>query len=280
MLIKSCITPTLPPIECYNTKWFGIPRGTCGRNTHPICGIMLHCLDMSMDAYQNGICTTMRKPLLQDHWSLHYVISADGLIRRLVEEDNIAWGLQSYVGSFPPVMPLPLPGWNVLPAMYPGVAPDTYLLHIGIVIPKQIESDINCIDPCKERPLNMSWTGYQRLVRLVAYLTSKYNIPVDVEHVAFHEQVTPTGSEDTCNCLDGLCFVCDVDSYCEGCSNPGDSSYLADDSLAVVYGETATGCRARIPLVLNAATKLVVNVERISPTEIKITYSDGTTSLI
>lgn len=246
--ILPCITPTPPVVNCKHTRWYGVPRGMTGRNGKAIQGIVLHCLNMDLPTYDSNVCAKGLVPALQNHTSMHYAISEDGIVHQYVNESDIAWGSQTYTGNFPSVTPAyPYLGWNVLSAANPNVSMDLYVLHVGIAIPAYANNLDSCGDACDIPHLGMSEVGYRQLVRLLAYLAAEYNVPINSQHIAFHDQISnlPEG-EAGCACLENFCLLCDVDAYCEKCLNPADSTYVLSDSIKYVYGENANGCRVKV----------------------------------
>lgn len=245
--VLPCITPTPPVTTCKYSRWYGIPRGKSGRNGQTIQGIVLHCLDMDLPTYDSHTGAKGTVPALQNHTSVHYAISEDGIVHQYVKEEDIAWGSRLYMGNFPTTTASPYPGWPVLSAANPNEALDLYVVHVGIAVPKYDHKLDSCTDPCDIPHLGMSEVGYRQLVRLLAYLADAYNIPIDGQHIAFHEQIENTTSEG-CACIENFCLLCDVDAYCEKCINPADSTYVLSDEIKYLYGENSNGCRVKVDL--------------------------------
>ena len=237
-------------MACLGSRWYGIPRGTTGRNGRTIQGIMLHCLNMPMNAYDGHVTAKGLDPALTNHTSVHYAISQDGVIHQYVDDADVAWGVQGYVGNFPHSTPdADYIGWSTLKAANPNISADLYVIHIGVAIQSFGRQLDTCKDPCDVPHLGMTEMGYAQLVRLIAYLASKYNIPIDGQHIAFHDTISVLPDEEAgCTCLENFCLVCDVDAYCEKCINPADATYALHDEIRYIYGENAAGCKVKIGL--------------------------------
>lgn len=255
MPVRTCIDPTPPIMQCYSTPLFGVPRGRTGRtpplsnvNT-PISGIVIHCVQESFDGYINKMCNSQL--LGCEHASMHYVIDGSTCqLAHVVEDENVAWGFQSYPSNFPLANPQePYPGWPVLRTQFPNISGDFYALHIAIAVPRipQLDGLDNATDCCPG-PYGMTWECYRKLVQLVAWLAWKYDIPVNEQHIAFHDQIVERtiGCEE-CQCLGMVCFVCDVSKYCEGCKNPGDPTFVEAEEIDFLYGEL-DGCKVKISI--------------------------------
>ena len=248
--VLPCVTPTPPVMTCQGTRWYGIPRGTTGRNGSTIQGIVLHCLDMPLNAYDGHVTAKGLEPGLSNHTSMHYAVSQDGVIHQYVNDADIAWGSQQYIGNFPSSTPdTNYIGWPVLKAANPNLSMDLYVIHIGVAIQSYGRQLDTCKDPCDVPTLGMTPVGYAQLVRLVAYLANKYSIPVDGQHIAFHDTISVLpDQENGCACLENFCLVCDVDAYCEKCINPADATYILFDEIKYLYGENAAGCKVKVDL--------------------------------
>lgn len=250
--VTPCLPATLPPVTCQATRWYGIPRGRETRNGYPIKGIMLHCLGMSLSEYTSRLCGYDQQPQLNPHASMHYVVSMEGTLTQFVADEDIAWGVNTYVGNFVttsvPNAPSVYLGWPQLAQEFPNTTVDAYVLHIGIAVAPSTKVNPGCADPCDMPPLGMEPQAYRKLVRLVAYLAAMYGIPVDSQHIAFHEQVMATTPPTECPCLENLCFICDVGEYCESCTNPFDASFQPSPSIKYIYGDNEFGCKVKISL--------------------------------
>lgn len=248
--VLPCVTPTPPVLTCYDTRWYGIPRGTTGRNGNTIQGIVLHCLDTPLNAYDGHMAAKGLIPALSNHTSMHYAVNPDGIIHQYVLDTDIAWGSQQYLGNFPSSTPdTDYIGWPVLKAANPNKSLDLYAIHIGIASQAYGRQLDSCKDPCDVPHLGFTDVGYAQLVRLIAYLAQKHNIPVDGQHIAFHDTISVLPSQELgCACLENFCLVCDVDAYCEKCINPSDATYVLYDEIKYLYGENAAGCKVKIGL--------------------------------
>lgn len=251
--VSPCTPPTMPTATGCSSRWFGVPRNTIGRNGATVQGIVIHCLNMSLSEYDSLAGNRGSLPPSNKHISLHYAIGAEGQIHQYVNEENIAWGVGSYPGSFAtttiPSAVARYPGWPALAAAHPTTTLDPYVIHIGVatIAPSNQLGGI-CDDPCSLPVLNFSEsTSYQKLVRLVAYLAQKYSIPVNTAHIQFHELIEQLANPSIeCLCLEGFCFVCDVSEYCETCTNPFDASYGLGTDIRYLYGENEFGCKVKI----------------------------------
>ena len=115
--IIPCSVPTKPNLTKIHSRYFGIKRGTAGRQGYPIRAIVLHCLGTSLTDYDNAACPSCKTETPTCHASMHYAIDKDGILRQYVDDANIAWGVQSYPGNFPTTTPIPNPQY---PVVYPG----------------------------------------------------------------------------------------------------------------------------------------------------------------
>ena len=255
--IKICLDPTPPFLSCSKTKIYGAPKGRTGRVPPlpapqipvPILGIAIHCVRDNYQGYLSKVCLASPNLMPCGHASFHYVIDADsGQVSCLVKEENVSWSFQSYLSNFPLPNPLePYPGWTILSGLYPSLSADFYTLNIGITVPSRPEQEIIDGEECCFGPYGMLPEAYKNLIRLVNYLAFKYNIPLDDQHIGFHDDITETklGCEE-CPCRDNNCFLCDVTSYCESCTNSGDPTFIPSDDIFWIYGETESGCKVKI----------------------------------
>lgn len=250
--IIPCSVPTKPNLTKIHSRYFGIKRGTAGRRGYPIRAIVLHCLGTSLTDYDNAACPSCKTETPTCHASMHYAIDKDGILRQYVDDANIAWGVQSYPGNFPTTTPTPnpqnptvYPGWAWTQVEYPNVPLDMYVLHVGIAIPVGIDRGVTC--GC-ERTAGLSALGYDRLVQLLAALCEIHDIPIDGNHIAFHEEIeTPVNCpSEKCPCIEDHDLINDVDLYCERCSTYRDSSFSHSDTITWIYGENEFGCKVRI----------------------------------
>lgn len=272
--VLQCQEPTAPQgMACSVTPIYGAPRGTLGRFTAAVGGIVIHGIKDSYEGYLAKACQGGKIPI-NCHASMHYVIDADtGAVSSLVDEANVAWAFQSYRGNYPVKTPLnccqcptpcptgPCPddlcvpvdyvGWTVLPALYPNLSADFYTINIGITIPSRPEqTGLDGVACCG--PYGISQVAYDTLVRLVAWIESRYPaITLDDEHIIFHDMLVDTDEqcyEFLCG-PNGVCFICDVGKYCEKCQNVPDPtiSTITDPAdLLYIYGISTGGCQVRI----------------------------------
>lgn len=275
--IRACLDPTPPVLECSSTAIFGAPRGRIGRALQsdpmvpiPVSGIAIHCVKDTYDGYLAKVCIGA-KVTPECHASFHYVIDAEtGAVTSLVDETNLAWAWQSYRSNFPvtspvdgcpcappcptppcPVPPAPTtyPGWTVLSALFPNLSADFYTVNIGVTSPNRPEQQILDGVDCCAGPWGLSPAAYANLVRLIAWIQSRYPaITVDAQHIAFHDDIIETICPE-CPCgANGSCLVCDVSSYCEACITVSDPAMFESTNVRFVYGESDTGCRVKILL--------------------------------
>lgn len=250
MPIKLCNPASQPVLGCTKTRLYGVPRGTAGRDNVPILAIALHCIPMEYEAYNQQACSSSPNNVGCDHASMHFVI--DGNIGRaecMVDPENVAWAFQTYPSNFSlPHANTPYPGWTELAGLFPLYSADFYTLNIGITVPKRPETEIIDGEDCCLGPYGMTWDAYDKLVRLIAWLAEKYGIPIDNQHIAFHDQIVEVamGCEE-CLCRNLTCFLCDVSGYCETCSNAGDPTFTTFDNIDYIYGEYR-GCRVKISI--------------------------------
>lgn len=281
--VVECLDPTPPVMECNTTTIYGAPKGRPGRalpntqNDLGIHGIALHCVKDSFDGFLAKACLGGTKMPVGCHVSFHYIIDGEtGQITSLVKETDVAWAWQSYRTNFPAITPLdycpcpqpcpslPCPGspapepvvyagWSVLSAQFPNISADFYTLNIGITSPSRPEQSRLDNEVCCVGPYGLSKFAYQQLVRLIAWLQSKYpTIILDKQHIAFEDEIVQT--EDLClECpcgANGSCLVCDVSAFCQVCDNPIDPTIKIVDISEVRYllVETQGGCRAKVLL--------------------------------
>lgn len=255
--IRLCDDPHPPILECNNTKIYGAPIRTPGRTPPPpaaqtpvpILAIAVHCIREDYRGYLQKACLAAPSLMTCEHASMHYVVDAvSGQISCLVNEENVAWAFQSYFSNFPLVNPAePYPGWPDLSALYPTISADFYTINIGLAVPTAPQNEIIDGEPCCVGPYGLSWTAYRNFVQLVAWIAFRRGIPIDGQHIAFHDQIVETllGCEE-CICNNLACFICDVGEYCETCRNVGDPTFTTFDSIKYIYGESEDGCKIKI----------------------------------
>lgn len=255
--LKLCNEPSPPLLECSYTKIFGAPMRTQGRvpplgtTETPVLGIAVHCLRDDYRGYLSKACNASPGLMPCEHASMHYVIDAiTGAITCLVKETDVAWAFQTYPSNFPMPNPLqPYPGWPVLSGIYPGLSADFYTINIGLAVPAQPQNEVLDGDDCCIGPYGLTWQAYRKFVQLIAWIAFRYNIPIDRQHIEFHDNIVETayGCAE-CRCANLVCFICDVGEYCESCQNAGDPTFTPFPEIAYIYGESAGGCRVKIKL--------------------------------
>lgn len=274
-----CLPPTPPVMECHTTRIYGAPIGRPGRMANnvaiPIAGIAVHCIGDTYDSFLSKACTGRGTLAPYGHASFHYIIDNEsGRVSTLVDETNMAWSFQSYLSNFPVITPTgyppcppdncpvdpcatppypapdpPYPGWTVLSALYPNISADFYTINIGIASPDR-SPDLDGCEICAG-PYGMSWRAYETLVRLTAWISYRYNIQTDRQHIAFHDDIVDRviGCQE-CPCWEDthVCFHCDVSDYCEECKNTGDPTFVRAEDIFWFYGESSSGCKVRVRL--------------------------------
>lgn len=281
MAVLQCMPPSQPSMDSNSTGIFGAPKGRPGRalpsqiTETPISAIAIHCLKENYDAYIAKLCVSATKMAIGCHASMHYLLDAEtGRLTSLVEETNVAWAFQEYRTNFPVTtprncclcpQPCPAPpcpseqctaeeyvGWLELSAEFPNIAADFYTINIGISVPARAETA--SLDGCTTQcigPYGLSFLAYTKLIQLIAWIQSRYAaITIDAEHIAFHDDIVVRETDcKECICNDdGACVLCDVSSYCEKCSNPTDPTLTVADEVIYLFGESAAGCRVKIPI--------------------------------
>lgn len=248
-LVQECLDALKPPVQTVPSVVYGIKRLVPGRLSSSIQGIVIHNLNRTFEDYVAYARTKTIPAAGTVHGSMHYVVGFDGSIAQTVADADIAWGMQTYLGSFPSTAPsAAYPGWTVLPAANPGISLDHYVIHIGLAMPPLAGKATPYCSPCEDGRIGMNEGAYKALIQLLAYLKDEYNIPVDAQHIAAHEDIQNLVSEQPVPCLIESCLLCDVEAYCQTCPEKADTSFVADNVLAFVYGESASGCKIKISI--------------------------------
>lgn len=276
---RLCLPPTPPVMACSITRLYGAPIGRAGRDNVPILAVAVHCIKDDYNGFLSKACTGSTKLMPVGHASFHYVLDADSAqLTSLVDEANLAWAFQSYTSNFPvtqPVQPPPCPDDCPPPVCppppvviitpeeaYPGwpqfwaipYSADFYTINIGITSPSRPED--SALDGGNSGccgPYGLTDAAYAKLVRLIAWIADRYDIPA--LNIAFHDDIVPTilGCEE-CRCdADGACLKCDVSAYCEPCDAPGDPTYAREGDIFWIYGENQSGCKVRVKVTDLAA---------------------------
>lgn len=271
--LVECKTPERPSVICRPSKRFGVPvRGVAGRNGQEIKGIVIHCLQTTLETYAMQVCGDPQR-LSRPNGpaaSIHYGVNFNGGVQQYVDDTDIAWGLDFTVprgtttpvyrcpdGCFPLITceepnppqvsdPTYLPLW-ALTTDNPGIPFDYYLLHIGVEasgtkVPGMTRQGDPCGD-CSDGNAMSSFSDSEarKLVQLVAYLAERYNIPIDKDHINFWHNIDPCEREE-CGCAPCIVnFLCDVDGYCQGPKVAADPTYVLGGPVVYVYGETRYG---------------------------------------
>lgn len=271
-----CADPTPPAMDCQTTKIFGAPKGTLGRNNTNITAIAIHGVQDTSDGLLAKMCNGSTKMPVGCHVSFHYVIDGDnGHVTQVVPETDLAWAFQPYLTNFPvtsptdccpcpppcPSPPCPpgldcvettYPGWTTQSALHPNLSADFYAINIAVTNPGRPEQSILDNTACCITPYGINQVAYDALVRLVAWIQSRYPaIQLNSQYIAFHDQIVVRDEyclEFPCGPV-GVCFTCDVSNYCEVCANRMDPTLsITEANVQYVYVETTGGCRAKITL--------------------------------
>lgn len=240
--------PVLPIIKPDTTDVattiYGIPRYTIGRSTYSLSGIVLHCLNTSINKYNTYMeCSTpvSKRNAAKDHPSMHYGVSVNGNVYQYVIDSNVSWGFDEYTELSYPTPAMLDEGicWEPLNTANGGVSPDYYVVNIGLenVVPSG-GGCVNCFGPTV-----LASDGYSKLVQLLAYLAETYSIPIDTGHIQFHESIICQLSPE-CPCADIDQIIIDVTNYCQACK------YDAPE-LEIVACDEVTHLRARTDPVCN-----------------------------
>lgn len=307
--LQHCLDPVKPPITCAPSKLFGVPQGNSGRNGQVIRGIVIHCLSQNeMEACGQAIKLSR---LRGNKNSLHYGVLLSGGLQQYVDDADIAYGLDFTVplGATNPVYICPnnpcqpdicdpnppllnpyKPLWALSdePAVA-GVPFDYYLLHIGVeaaaqkVHPFKSKADKHgCLEPadgcapCDDNDLRDQFGSAQlrTLTQLVAALAFEHNVPIDVDHINFFHNIDPC-ERDECGCAPCISqFVCQVTGYCQAPRVMADQTYVNDDALGFVYGETIEHQKTAQPVGAFLAQNL-----RFNTASSRVEYFDLATGL-
>lgn len=277
--LRVCKDPAKPLMDCLPSQLYGIPAGTSGRMGQTIKGIVIHCLNVTIEEYDRQVCNVGGLAKLHrlsgTANSLHYAISLQGGIHNYIADDDIAYGLDLSVplGTTSPVYhcpgvecpvdpcnPTPPPVYNYAPlwtltSEQAGVPFDYYLLHIGIeapqrrIAPPKGYADTPC-SPCADGNLWHQFGAAQlrSLIHLLAYLANIHQVQLDANHVNFWHAIDPCERDQCgCNpCIEQL--LCEVSDYCEGPKHAADQTYTVGDNLVYVYGEDIYGTKTAVPV--------------------------------
>ena len=214
--IIQCPPTEQPDITCFLSENFGSPKGSKNRYGHLIQGIVLRCVDSDIAAMDALACSDLKlKKYKGDIGVPHYFVSKEGIIRKYIEEENIAWGFVDQLKG-----PLDLTPfiWKLVDDN-PTIPIDYYT--ITIAVEKDLFTSLNKCDCVGLKDTK----AYSQLVQLVAWLTEKFVIPKTKNYVAFNQQINESAEEECGECLDSVCFICDVANYCQKCKNKGKTEY-------------------------------------------------------
>jgi hypothetical protein len=245
----NCLTPKKPNTAFAGAKNFGIPKGVKGRNRQEIKGIVIHCVEQPFEKYSqlNSKSWELGTSGTPDILSVHYTV--DSAVTNFVCDTDIALVFETLKGSECKPTTCELQ-WSLV-AENPNIAPDSYLLHIAIPrnkINKQVAGFVtNQEYPCPSSS-GLNDDKHRVLIKLLAYLASTYNIPIDIGHIQFKDNIWKCPScspaDKECSCSDINQLLCDIRAYCEKCENLADKTFELGQ-VAFVYGENSTGCKAK-----------------------------------
>jgi hypothetical protein len=187
----------------------------------------LSCADLKIKKYK-GL-----------HGVPHFFLTKEGNLRQYVDEDDIAWGFPQQLAVAEP--DLSLFDWQLV-TDNPDVPIDYYTLQIGI------EKDLFVkLDDCNDCHGIKDTKAYKNLVQLVSWLAQEHQIPKDIFHIEFHQNIDAEAEDECGDCLNSFCLVCDVNEYCQACKYPADAKFKLGD-VVVFYGENEFGCLTKISL--------------------------------
>lgn len=270
--LVECKSPEKPSVICLPSRRYGVPQGTSGRNGETIKGIVIHCLETTLEQYAIQVCGDPGKLSRGSgpKSSLHYGIGMNGNVQQYVDDDDIAWGLDFTVprGTTTPIYKCPdscpgpnpcdpnapppvsdphyLPDWG-LTTENPNIPFDYYLLHIGVEasgtrVKALITSSGGCGE-CADGGTGQQFSDPEvlKLVQLVAFLADRYNIPQNKDHINFWHNIDPCERSE-CGCTPCTAnLLCEVDNYCQGPAVAADPTYVLGGPLSHIYGQTKFG---------------------------------------
>lgn len=227
MVVTQCLPPSKPLTACSLNPNYGAPKGTMGRGGVPIQGILIHCSTKPIE------CLSARlKPNLPRLFSAHFDISTGGAVTEHVRPEDIAWAFPEQLSVLSP--DLSKFHWTLV-QQNPGTALDRYLIEVVFDIHQKAPIDtLGCVD-CT---LTENSDGYKQMIRLIAWLSATYAIPLDVGHIQLHQNIEE-GVLDECPCLDIVKILCQVEDYCEKPDHVSDARFEKANPLKLtyVYGE-------------------------------------------
>lgn len=206
MWLPDCLPATYPTHTCRYSPLYGIPLGTRGRCANiPVRGIVVHCIGEEADSYLAERCALPRNHRTRGrnhHDSLHWLITREGHVICMVDEEDIAWG-------FGDTEPCPREPWaalnNLTPAQY-----DCAVVHIGIETSPRTGlywQHCSCAEPTPYKAIN------EVLPRLIAAIARRHNFPINRDTVITHTELHPCVSE--CEEIQSEHLICAARNYCE-----------------------------------------------------------------
>lgn len=248
--------------KCYTTL-YGIPYQNAGRTvggtTYPIKGIVLHCEEMTLAGLCNELKCRTRSSVISGSWhnSYHYGIGvspSSGPVLQFVEDGNIAWSFGSYKSNTYVMVPPPnlAINWPVLQAEFGlNTTPDVYTLNIALAMGRIVEATQA---GCYECPTasGLEDSQHQQLVQLLAYLAKEYSIPIDQDHIQFHDNIH-CGMGEECPCTDIESLLLEVEAFCPPCPEEATPHPEAepDDNILYVQAITEPCCPDSFGCVVN-----------------------------
>lgn len=205
-----CLPPSKPSAFAVNSTNFGLPRGTHGRHNYAISAVLITCVDFSPEEYIARACREFKlKGMKPDAITSHAYIADNGAQYEAVFDEDVAWGFPEFLAE--PSANTTRFNWKPINDR-PNLDPDYYLYHIFIPGKRRNPND-NCINcGCEITPL--AQMGEDGLIRRLAWLANTYNLPLDVDHFQFRQNIDPL-AEGECRCADIEALLCMAREYCE-----------------------------------------------------------------
>lgn len=264
MSCDNLLIPKPQTAQC-PTSLFGVPYGAAGRTvagtTFPIAGIILHCYDGTVAELCNELKCRTRSSVISGSYenSFHYSIGAEsgsGAFLQHVEDGNISWAFGAYKNNTYATVPPPniAINWPVLQGLYGiNTTPDVYVLNIALAIGHIVDATQSGCYTCPTSS-GLQQSQHDILVQMLAYLAQEYSIPIDQDHINFHDLIH-CGEGRECPCTDIATLLVEVASFCPPCEEEAVVAPEAkpDDEIEFIYGitepccPTSPGCAVKIP---------------------------------
>lgn len=269
--VLDCPELQKPITGCRDSQRFGLPiKGVHGRDGVAIQGIVIHCVENVEEG-----CTVGGKLHASDsgiRTSYHYSINRNGGLYQDVDDADIAWGLTPSV-----VLGTTTVNYEcgLMPSFVsvPGKPADQYLLHIAVESAKnrvafEMTGDCGCGAGLLAKQFGKEVA--EKLVHLLAWLASSYNITLDENHINFRHHIDLCDREE-CGCPPCISeLLCAVSGYCEAVNNPTPTSFV-EGQLVRVFGDDATGQQA-----VEGLSNLVLRALRVKTGVLQVQNADGT----